>query len=80
MLKRVTFYGAFLCENELPPHLSSILTLAKIQKILLITKYLAFISNRVTRMGRGVIKLYSALPNGEEYLTGYVFAWLLGAG
>ena len=28
-------------------------------------------------MERGVIKPHSALPKGEEYLTGWVFAWLL---
>ena len=31
-------------------------------------------------MGRGVIKPHSALPKREEYLTGWVFAWLLEVG
>jgi len=31
-------------------------------------------------MGGGEIKLHSALPKGEEYLTGWVFAWLLEVG
>ncbi len=31
-------------------------------------------------MGRGVIKPHSALPKGEECLTGWVFAWLLEVG
>ena len=31
-------------------------------------------------MERGVIKPNSALPKREEYLTGWVFAWLLEVG
>lgn len=31
-------------------------------------------------MGGGEIKLHSALPKGLEYLTGWVFAWLLEVG
>ena len=31
-------------------------------------------------MGRGEIKPHSASPKEVECLTGYVFAWLLGAG
>ena len=31
-------------------------------------------------MERGVIKPNSALPKREEYLTGWVFAWLLKVG
>ena len=31
-------------------------------------------------MERGVIKPHSALPKREEYLTGWVFVWLLKVG